>query len=132
MPPIPVKTPSVPVVSTPADELSSATLVQEELLGKIDALTRKLEEKDNELEKKEKLIKESISRRRALTKERDKMIWELELNNRRNLQLEQEKSHLERELKSQNVELKLLEGAQYDAKWQSEIQHLQEIIEGKK
>lgn len=124
MPPIPMKTLPVPVASAPADELSSASPVQEELLGKIDALTRELEEKDNELEKKEKLIKKSNSTRKALTKQRDKMMWELELNNRRNLQLEQERSHLEQDLRSQNVELKLLEGAQYDAKWQSEICHL--------
>lgn len=132
VPPVLVKTPPTTVVSASAEEPSSATLVQEELLGKIDVLTKKLEEKDSELEQKEKLIKKSISRKRTLTKERDKMVWELELNNRKNLQLEQERHHLEQELKSQNVELKLLEGAQHDTKWQSEIHHLQEMIEEKK
>ena len=118
--------------SVTSNEPSSPTPVQEELCGKVEELRRSLEEKDTELEDKERAIKESNSRKEAVTKERDLVALKLKLNIEKNAELQMEKKSLKQELQSQGVELKLLESARHDSKWQCEVGHLQEMIEEKK
>ena len=132
VPPTLVKAPPIPVRSVSTNEPSSPTPVQEELCGKVEELRRSLEEKDTELEDKERAIKESNSRKQAVTKERDLVALKLKLNIEKNAELQMEKKSLEQELQSQGVELKLLESARHDSKWQGEVGHLQEMIEEKK
>ena len=134
VPPTLVKAPPIPVRSVSTNEPSSPTPVQEELCGKVEELRRSLEEKDTELEDKERAIKESNSRKQAVTKERDLVALKLKLNIEKNAELQMEKKSLEQELQSQGVELKLLESARHDSKWQGEVEvdHLQEMIEEKK
>ena len=78
------------------------------------------------------MISESKSRKEAVNKEHDEVKLLLKINEEKNFELQKQKTSLEQELKSQSVELKLLESAQHDTKWQSEIQHLQEMIAEKK
>ena len=132
VPPTLVKAPPTPVRSVSTNEPSSPTPVQEELCGKVEELRRSLEEKDTELEDKVRAIKESNSRKKAVTKERDLVTLKLKLNIEKNAELQMEKKSLEQELQSQGVELKLLESARHDSKWQGEVGHLQEMIEEKK
>ena len=132
VPPTLVKAPPTPVRSVTSNEPSSPTPVQEELCGKVEELRRSLEEKDTELEDKERAIKKSNSRKEAVTKERDLVALKLKLNIEKNAELQMEKKSLEQELQSQGVELKLLESARHDSKWQCEVGHLQEMIEEKK
>ena len=129
VPPTLVKTPPTLVRSTSVNEPCTPIPVQEELCGKVEQLRRMLEEKDTELEDKKKIIRESNSKEEALIKQRDLVTFILKQNVVKSIELHKKKKSLEQELKSQGMELKHLESAQHDSKWQSEmIEEKKEMI----